>query len=283
MSYLQEISRATPGYLVILLDQSFSMSYPFGAEAGTKANECAKAVNRVLREIVLACTDGDEIKNSCDVSVWGYGQIKQPVVNAFAAELAKQPVVTIQELTEHCLRVETVKRKVADGAGGLVEIDDQFPIWIESASVGETPMAEAFEMAATLVSEWIEAHPASFPPIVINITDGEANSLPLAKAAAEALTQLETKDGKTLLINAHISEAGESEIILPSSPEKLPQGDHYARFLFELSSELPPLMLERAAASGWNPSARAKGMVYKAKLETLIQLLEIGTKAEFRG
>ncbi len=283
MPYTQEISRATPGYLVILLDQSFSMSYPFGSGAGSKASECATAVNRVLREIVLACTDGEEIKNSCDVSVLGYGQIKAPVVNAFAEALAAKPAVTIQELTEHCLRVETVKRKVADGAGGLVEIDDQFPIWIESASVGETPMAEAFEMAATLVSEWIEAHPSSFPPIVINITDGEANSLPMAKGAAEALTQLETKDGKTLLINAHISEGGESEIILPSTPEKLPQGDHYARFLFELSSELPPLMLERAAAAGWNPSARAKGLVYKAKLETLIQLLEIGTKAEFRG
>jgi hypothetical protein len=283
MPYIQEISRATPGYLVILIDQSFSMCYPFGPGAGTKAKECATAVNRVLREIVLACTDGDEIKNSCDISVFGYGQVKDPVVNAFPGELATKPVVTIQELTEHCLRVETVKRKVADGAGGLVEIDDQFPIWIESAAVGETPMAEAFEMAATIVREWINAHPASFPPVVINITDGEANSLPQAKAAAEALSQLETKDGKTLLINAHISEGGESEVILPASPGQLPQGDSYAQFLFELSSELPPRMLERAAAAGWNPSSYAKGFVYKAKLETLIQLLEIGTKAEFRG
>jgi hypothetical protein len=283
MPYTQEISRATPGYLVVLIDQSFSMCYPFGPEAGSKANECAKAVNRVLREIVLACTDGDEIKNSCDVSVLGYGQMNEPVVNAFTDDLADKPVVSIQELTEHCLRIENVKRKVSDGAGGLVEIEDQFPIWIESASIGETPMAEAFETATSLVNQWIEAHPNSFPPVVINITDGEANSLADAKTAAEALTQLETKDGKTLLINAHISEGAESEVILPSSPDRLPTGDNYARFLYELSSELPSLMLERAAAAGWNPTSHAKGMVYKAKLETLIQLLEIGTKAEFRG
>jgi len=283
MPYTQEISRATPGYLVILIDQSFSMCYPFAPGAGTKAKECATAVNRVLRETVLACTDGEDIKNSCDISVIGYGQMKDPVVNAFSGALATKPVVTIQELTEHCLRVETIKRKVSDGAGGLVEIDDQFPIWIESAAVGETPMAEAFERASILVREWINGHHSSFPPIIINITDGEANSLPKAKVAAETLTQLETKDGKTLLINAHISEGTEPEVILPSSVEQLPKGDSYAQFLFELSSELPPLMLERAAASGWNPLPYARGFVYKAKLETLIQLLEIGTQAEFRG
>jgi hypothetical protein len=283
MPYAQELSRATPGYLVILIDQSFSMCYSFGPKAGTKAKECAKAVNRVLRELVLACTDGEEIKNSCDVSVLGYGQLDTPVVNAFPQTLAQKPVVSIQELTENCLRVETVKRQVSDGAGGEVEIEDQFPVWIESSAVGQTPMAEAFQTATTLVGEWINAHPGSFPPIVINITDGEADSLPGAKAAAEALTQQATKDGQTLLINAHISEATDSEVILPSSPEQLPQGDSYGRFLFDLSSELPTLMLERAAASGWNPSSHAKGLVYKAKLETLVQLLEIGTKAEFRG
>ncbi len=282
MSYNQEISRATPGYLVILIDQSFSMCYPYGS-AATKAKECATAVNRVLRETVLACTDGEEIKNSCDISVLGYGKLKDAAVNAFSGALAINPVVTIQDLTETCLRVETLTRKVSDGAGGMVEIEDQFPVWIEPSAVAETPMTEAFQMAAQLVSDWISKHPSSFPPVIINITDGEANSLPTARAAAEALTQLATEDGKALLLNAHISGSKESEVILPSSAEQLPQGDSYAQFLYEISSELPPLMLERAAASGLNPSPYAKGFVYKAKLETLIQLLEIGTKAEFRG
>ncbi|MGH2412634.1 MAG: hypothetical protein ACRDEA_02845, partial [Microcystaceae cyanobacterium] len=159
MSYNQEISRATPGYLVILIDQSFSMYYPFGS-AGTKAQECAKAVNRVLRETVLACTDGEEIKNSCEISVLGYGKLKDAAVNAFSGDLATKPVVTIQDLTENCLRVETLQRKVSDGAGGLVEIDDQFPVWVEPASVGETPMTEAFQMAHQLLSGWIEHHPS---------------------------------------------------------------------------------------------------------------------------
>jgi hypothetical protein len=282
MPYNQEISRANPGYLVILIDQSFSMCYPYGS-AGTKAKECATAVNRVLRETVLACTDGEDIKNSCDISVLGYGKVNNAAANAFSGNLASKPVVSVKELTENCLRVENIKRKVSDGAGGLVEIDDQFPIWIEPAAVGETPMTEAFSMASELVSNWIEEHKSSFPPVVINITDGEANSLASAKAAAEQLSHLETEDGKTLLLNAHISGGSELEVILPSSSEQLPKGDNYAQFLFDISSELPPPMLERAAASGLTPAAYSKGFVYKAKLETMIQLLEIGTKAEFRG
>lgn len=282
MPYNQELSRANPGYLLILLDRSFSMYYPFG-KAQTKAKECAMAVNRVLREIVLACTDGDDIKNSCDVSVVGYGELKDAASNCFSGALAKKPFVSIQELTEHCLRVETIQRKVSDGAGGLVEIDDQFPIWVEPAAVGETPMTEAFEKAIELTSTWVEQHPDSFPPIVINITDGEANNLTSAKTAARALTQLQTNDGNVLLINAHISGGMEGEIILPASLEELAISDSYAQFLFDISSQLPPLMLERAAASGWEPSPFARGFVYNAKLETLIQLLEIGTKAEFHG
>lgn len=233
MTYHQEISRATPAYLVILIDQSFSMYYPFGS-AGTKAQECSKAVNRVLRETVLACTDGEEIKNSCDLSVLGYGKLKDAAINAFSGALATKPVVTIQDLTENCLRVESLKRKVSDGAGGLVEIDDQFPIWIEPAAVGETPMTEAFGMARQLVSDWIDSHPSSFPPVVINITDGEANSLSTARAAAEALTGLETADGKTLLLNAHISEgqSRKSSFLLLSNsyPEEIVMPNFYLRF-----------------------------------------------------
>ena len=280
MPYSQEISRANPGYIVILIDQSFSMEYPFGP-AGTRAEECAKAVNRVIRETILACTDGDEIKNSFDISVLGYGKFKNEAANAFAGDLASKSVVTIQELTENCLRVETVKRKVSDGAGGLVEIEDQFPIWIEPVALGGTPMTAAFEQACELVSNWIAEHPVSFPPVVINITDGEANTPATAKAAALKLTELATEDGKTLLLNAHIAGDTESEIILPTSVSQLSGGDSNAKFLFDISSELPSLMLERASAAGMNPSPHAKGFVYKAKLETMIQLLEIGTKAEF--
>ena len=279
MPYSQEISRSTPAYIVILIDQSFSMDFPFG-DYGSRAEECAKAVNRVLRELVLACTDGEDIKNSCDVSILGYGQ-NESINNAFSGVLGNQPVVSIQDLTEHCLRVESTKRKIPDGAGGVIEIEDQFPVWVEPVATGTTPMGEALEKTYELVKTWILKHSNSFPPIVINITDGEATSVARAKVAAQKLTGLATEDGPVILLNAHIAGGAESEIVLPASVDELPKGDTNATFLFDISTILPPVMLERASAAGMKPSPYSKGFVYKAKLETMIQLLEIGTKADF--
>jgi len=284
MSYTQSLSSENPGYILILIDQSGSMSSNFGGKSGdSKAQECAKAVNRVLREIGLTCTAGQVIKNRCDISVLSYGASGNQAKSAFAGNLASKPVVTMQELVNNCLRVDTVKMKVSDGAGGSVEVDEQFPIWIDPVNSGGTPMAAAFEMAYNLVDSWTQNHKASFPPIVINITDGEPDSQSDALSAASKLSKLGTSDGTTLILNAHISAGKAARVELPSSSTQLPPGDSNAKFLFDISSELPPVMFERAGAVGYNnldPGAR--GFVYNADAETMIQLLDVGTKANLQ-
>lgn len=283
MPYTQSLSSENPGYILILIDQSGSMSSPFGGSTGgTKAEECAKAVNRVLREIGVASTAGSAIKNRCDISVLSYGASGNAAKNAFSGNLASKSVVTMQELVQNCLRVDTVKMKVSDGAGGLEEVDDQFPIWIEPVASGGTPMAAAFEMAYSLVDSWTKSHQASFPPIVINITDGEPDSQSDAQNAASKLAKLGTSDGATLILNSHISGGRAARAELPSSPSELPPGDGNAKFLFDISSELPPVMLERAGAVGYKPTAGARGFVYNADAETMIKLLDVGTKAKLQ-
>lgn len=283
MPYYQSLSRENPGYIVILIDQSGSMSSNFGGTTGgSKAQECAKAVNRVLREIGLACTVGQEIRNRCDISVLSYGASGNAAKNAFSGSLASKQIVTIQELAQNCLRVDTVKMKVSDGAGGLVEIDDQFPIWIEPVANGGTPMAAAFEMAYNIVDTWTKSHQASFPPVVINITDGAPDSQSDAQNSASKLSQTATSDGNTLILNIHISEGRSARVELPSSSSELPVGDGNAKFLFDISSELPPVMRERAGAVGYKPVTGAKGFVYNADAETMIRLLDIGTKAKLQ-
>lgn len=283
MPYNQSLSSENPGYILILIDQSGSMSSSFGGSTGgSKAEECAKAVNRVLRETGLACTVGQNIKNRCDISILSYGKSGNAATNAFAGHLASKPVVTMQELAQNCLRVETIKMKVSDGAGGLVEVDEQFPVWIEPAAVGGTPMAEAFQMAYNLAEDWVKTHQGSFPPIIINITDGAPNDGPSAKAAALKLGQLGTSDGNALVLNIHISEGRAAKVELPSDPNQLPSGDSYAKFLFDISSELPPVMLERSGAMGYQPMAGSRGFVYNADAEAMIRLLDIGTRAKLQ-
>ena len=284
MPYTQSLSSENPGYILILIDQSGSMSGGFGGTTGdSKAQECAKAVNRVLREIGLTCTAGSVIKNRCDISLLTYGASGNQAQNAFGGNLASKPVVTMQELVNNCLRVDTVKMKISDGAGGLVEVDELFPIWIEPVASGGTPMAVAFEMACNLVDTWTQSHQTSFPPIVINITGGAPDSQSDAEVAASKLSNLRTSDGTTLILNAHISEGKVARVELPSSPSELPPGDGNAKFLFDISSELPPVMFERAGAVGFNNLAPGvRGFVYNADVETMIRLLDVGTKSNLQ-
>ncbi|MEO0541194.1 MAG: vWA domain-containing protein [Cyanobacteria bacterium P01_A01_bin.105] len=278
MTYRQLLSSSHPGYLILLVDQSASMTEPF-ANGRKKADECAKAVNRVLRELGLACTEGDTIHNRCDVSVIGYGRRGVDVNNAFSGMLGQKPAIAIQDLVTNVMRIETLRRWSADGDGGTVEIDEAYPIWIDPVAGGSTPMALAFEQATQLVQVWTLEHPASFPPIVINITDGEPNDPQATHTAVQALRETGTDDGHTLIFNIHISSLQATPVALPDAAQALPDG--YGRFLFELSSPLPTVMVERAHVLGLLPTPQSKGMVYNADADTMIRLLDVGARSHF--
>jgi Mg-chelatase subunit ChlD len=46
---------------------------------------------------------------------------------------------------------------------------------MEPVARNGTPMCRALSYAGQLVSRWLAEHPGCFPPIVLNLTDGEAN------------------------------------------------------------------------------------------------------------
>ena len=104
MPYNESLSSEKPGYIVMLIDQSGSMGGTF-TTGDSKSEVCAKAVNRVLRELGLACTVREQIKNRCDISVLSYGLSGNEIVNAFSDGLASKTVVTMQDLVTTVLRI----------------------------------------------------------------------------------------------------------------------------------------------------------------------------------
>ena len=104
-------------------------------------------------------------------------------------------------------------------------------------------MCEALDMARQTVADFISRYPDCFPPIVVNITDGESTD-GSPEAAAAIVRGLTSNDGNVLLFNAHISSRSEQPIEFPSSEAELP--DAYAQLLFRMSSTLPPTMQEMA-------------------------------------
>lgn len=246
--------------------------YTHTGEGDTKAKEVAKAINRLLQNLVIKCSKGEGIRNYFHIGVLGYGAQTGP---AFGGQLAGRDVVPISEIADTPLRLEELKKKESDGAGGLVEHTVKFPVWFDAVANGGTPMCQALTRAQSIVSGWLTQHPSGFPPIVINITDGESTDGDPASAAG-GIQSLSSADGNVLLFNIHISSQRTDPIEFPDSETGLP--DQYARLLYRMSSVLPESMRTAAQADGFRVSESTRGFAFNAKMEGLIQFLDIGTR-----
>src|SRR5215471_17546245 len=202
MAYQADISRSNPGCFLFLIDQSGSMADPFAGGTGhSKADELATIINRLLASLVIRCSKDEGVRDYFDVGVIGYGT---KVVHSLAGA-GGTPFLPISRLADEPLRVEDRVQKIPDGAGGLVEQSVKFPIWVDPSAAGGTPMTQALERGSTSLRQWVQVHRGSFPPVVFNITDGEATDGDPGIAAAQ-LRDLTTEDGSTLLFNIHLSE-----------------------------------------------------------------------------
>lgn len=271
--YTAEISRNNPSMILFLLDQSGSMQDVFEPESGvTKAQALADAINKLLQTACIKCAREEGIRDYFHVGVIGYGKQVGP---AFAGSLSGRELVAISEVGGMPARIDTRTKKVPDGAGGLVDQEVKFPIWFDAVANGGTPMCAALQEARRIVQGWLTNHPNCFPPVVINITDGEStDGDPAADGAS--VRSLASSDGGILLFNLHVSSQQGATIVFPSSDVGLP--DQYAKLLFEMSSSLTPFMVSEARKLGFNVSEGARGFVFKSDLVSAIQFLDIGTK-----
>jgi hypothetical protein len=274
MPYQAEISRSNPSCFLFLLDQSGSMSDPFSGRSGqSKADELATIINRLLASLVIRCSKDEGVRDYFEVGVLGYGgsQVKP----SLACTAGNGPIVPISRLADEPLRIEDRIQKVPDGAGGLVEQSVKFPIWIDANADGGTPMTEALRQAHATVGQWVANHPHAFPPVVFNITDGEATDGDPSSAASD-LRDLVTDDGAALLFNVHLSERRAPAVEFPANYETLP--DAFARRLFAMSSELPPHLQAAARQEGYEAAEGSRGFVFNADAAAVIQFLDIGTR-----
>jgi hypothetical protein len=278
MPYQAEINRTKPTCFLFLLDQSSSMSEPFGAQPEKpKAEGLADAINRLLQNLVLKCTKSGGIRDYFHVGLIGYGGT---VGSAFGGALAGQPLVPISELAGNPLRVEQRNRLISDGAGGFLETVIKFPVWFDAQTAGKTPMCQALELARQYLEVFLGRFPDGYPPLVVNLTDGMSTDGD-PRLQSQILQRLGTSDGKVLLFNGHLSARVADPVEFPASEADLP--DDFAKLLFRMSSPLPPRLLEAARDDGYPVLADARGFVFNADLVALIRFLDIGTRIAAGG
>ena len=273
MSYTAEISRSNPTAFLFLVDQSGSMSdkMPNGK---SKAEQVADVLNRTLAAMVTRCTKSEGIRNYFDIGVIGYGG--NNANNGFKGELAGALINPISSIEASPLKIEERKKKVDDGAGGIVEQTIKFPVWFEPNASGGTPMCKALTKAAEELVAWCDAHPDCYPPTVLHITDGESTDGDPEELASQ-LRQIQTNEGQVLLLNLHVSSSSSSPVEFPSSESALP--DNYAKLLFRMSSQLPEHLIRFAQDKGFKVGMESRGFMFNADAVQIVDFFDIGTRA----
>ncbi len=280
-TYSAKIRRDQPTALIFLIDQSGSMSSGSLDIKGvtlSKAQAAARIINTALEELLKKSTKDSELRNYIDFAIIGYGTKSQANM-AWSGKLSGKTWVTTGELGEHANKIR-IDHKVYLPDGSYEEETVEVKSWFEPVASGLTPMLSAINMATDLVSQWIaNGHADSYPPVIINITDGEATDAkgPQLLEAAEKLKQLRTNDGRVLFLNCHLSETAGASVMFPSNSTELPKDD-YAKLLFELSSVMPEkYRAEIEQAKKTNAGVNYKGMTFNADGSRLVQFITIGS------
>ena len=238
----------------------------------TRAEAVACLINQLLDELLGRMRRADRVRDCLDIALLEYaGDGVVPLLSPDGgfvpvAELLRRPVE---------VRPRHVLRRLPSGNQVAATIPQRQ--WIDAKASGNTPMRAAFDEAERL------ARRNSFPPIVINITDGEASDADDEEllAAAERLRALSTGDGNLLLFNIHLASETDDpadSLRFPSETDRLPDRPH-ARLLYALSSTLPSCYDEaiRTERPEGRPPFRA--VSYNCPINTLFAVLTVGTTA----
>ena len=265
-------SSATPGLLIILLDQSGSMLQQY--EGGDSRTVFAsRAVNKVIDNIIQKNFDGDAPKNRCFICVVGYNHNVKELSSGWLKDLAANPV-----------RYEDLKKKMPDGTGGIVEVDVKQPVWVEPITQdGATNMLGALQLAKETAQGWIEENPQYPAPVIINISDGvpyydgkdPRECMKETTKLAKELMSLSNEDGNVLIFNAQIDNKGNNTVVFPTDRSKLSQEE--AQFLFDITSEVPESYKTAAAKNELPVEAGSRGCIFNADGVQLIQLIDFGS------
>lgn len=278
--YSQEITRRHRTAFIIALDQSTSMQEEvrFGRLKMSKAEAVAYTANILITELIDRSRRKDGVRNYYDIAVVGYSDDEVRML------LSEDGFVSVKSLAERIPEAVTIsfEESMPDKTTALVK--HQIHPWIEPKAEGNTPMYEALLRIREMVEEWCEQEQnrQSFPPIVFNITDGEASDCDdnELRYAADMLRRTGTEDGQTLLINIHLS----TDLSLPSMifpmAEELLSANRYARLLAECSSLMPESFnaeIGELKISASTPPYRAMG--YNASVIELLSIINIGSRS----
>ncbi|MBQ6341401.1 MAG: VWA domain-containing protein [Kiritimatiellae bacterium] len=276
MSYSVVPNRANPMAILFVVDQSGSMSDRMPKTGNTKADQVATVINKMFSELITKATKQDGVRHYYDVGVIGYGH--KGVYNALQGSFSGQILNPIDQIAANPLRVEKRMNQVVTATGDIIEVPESFSVWFDPVASGGTPMSGAMELAAETIAPWCDAHPTSFPPVIIHITDGEYGDGDPSDIA-EGIKTFTTSDGNVLLCNLHISSGSSDPISFPDDEIGLP--DQFAKTLFRMSSVIPESMhqtVKEILGANASLTSSTRFFTFNGNEVDIVKFLRVGTQ-----
>lgn len=241
--YQQSITHINRTAIVIAIDSSISMQeWTTLHNTPMRKMEAASIIaNFIIDELTLRTTRGEEVRNYYDIMVIAYsGDGVEVVVGdehggmiGISHLVENTPQPKCYHINQECNQERGISTPIT-----LHE-------WVSPKACGTTPTYEAFSHIKRVLSDWCDNphNKESFPPLVINISDGGCSDADEAEMLdiARDIRELSTADGATLLVNIYLSASDRQEsspIIFPSECSVISKDDD-CQMLYKMSSTLP--------------------------------------------
>lgn len=283
--YSQEITRLHRAAIVIAIDQSCSMAGRMELNNWdlSKAEVVSMVAGRLIDELIMRSHRDNGYRHYYDIALIGYSGDR--VYSLLGEKIEFYPITALAGRTvrrvPYALSYNTMR-------GGRANFLESVSMWVEPKAQGDTPMYKMLESVISLVEDWCsrEENRDSFPPLVFNITDGEASDMDyeMLRRASRRLQQTATNDGNTLFFNVHISTHTHRAPLLFPTPHEVPISERYAHLLMDMSSLMPEQFhryICECRSSFSQPPYIA--MSYNASMSELVAMLNIGSRSIVTG
>ena len=281
-AYTARITREHPTAFLFLVDHSVSMTRRtyFNGEDISLAEAVSRIVNNQINELVGRCVKNNETRHYYDIAVIGYGE---DAYSAWNGALEGRDFVSPEEIRTNPYKKITVTEEVRTRRG-LTRKKIEKTQWMVACANGKwTRMDKALKQAEHLLGKWMESHQNKdcYPPVVINITDGEYNGTndDTMIQLSNQLKSMFTNDGNVLFFNIHVTPNNEKPIEFPSSTDDL-NGNKYGKNLFAMSSLLPlnyNNQIKQILNVDIDADIRYRAMGVNAGMDRLVKMMRIGT------
>lgn len=280
--YREIVTHNRRAAFVIIIDCSLSMLQPseLGFLNRSKMGVAELVCNLIIDELVLRAVSHNKVRNYYDIAVLGYSQ--DNVVSLLND--GEPGFIAIDRLVDAMPMPITVFSTPTAEDGTTMKVPITYHPWITPRASGSTPMFEALATTYTLVDTWCRDldNRYSFPPIVINITDGAGNDGDRAALIdmAKRIQSTHTEDGNTLLFNVQLtSDPIKKRVIMPNN-RRFKSNDRDMITLFHMSSVIPKCLEHKIA---YVMNIRRKGP-YRAILKDfspcdIASILSTGTES----